>query len=70
MRKHFRSRFPAANVHHLNEWYSTDTFIADVPAFDDGILGHGRCQMMQIYGGLDSEFLTGFPLVQIHIKSA
>ena len=60
--KHFRSRFPAANVRRLNEWYSTDTFIADIPAFDDGIPWHGGCQMMQIYGGLDSEFLAGFPL--------
>ena len=50
MRKHFRSHFPAANVRCLNEWYSTETFIADEPAFDDGIPGHGACQMMQIYG--------------------
>ena len=62
MRKHFQSQFPAANVHRLNEWYSTDTFIAKVPAFDDGIPGHGGCKMMQIYGGLDSELLAGFPL--------
>ena len=62
MHKHFRSRFPAANVRRLNEWYSTDTFIADAPAFDDGILGHGGCQMIQICGGIDSEFLAGFPL--------
>ena len=62
MRKHFRSRFPTANVCRLNEWYSMDTFIADVPAYDDGIPGHGGCKMMQIYGGLDSELLAGFPL--------
>ena len=37
MHKHFRSRFPAANVRRLPEWYSTDTFISDVPAHDDGI---------------------------------
>ena len=62
MCKHFRSHFPTANVRRLNEWYSTDTFIANVPAFDDGIPGNGGCQMMQIYGGLDSEFLAGFSL--------
>ena len=62
MHKHFRSHFPAANVCCLNEWYSMDTFITDIPAFDDGIPGHGGCKMMQIYGGLDSELLTGFPL--------
>ena len=38
MRKHFQSRFPAANVRHLNEWYSTDTFISDVPALDDTLM--------------------------------
>ena len=41
MRKHFRSRFPTANVQRLPEWYSTDTFISDVLAHDDGIPGHG-----------------------------
>ena len=33
--------FPAANVHRLPEWYATDTFISDVPAFDNGVPGHG-----------------------------
>ena len=39
MRKHFRSRFPAANVHRLNEWYSTDILIADVPGFTTAFRG-------------------------------
>ena len=62
MRKHFRSRFPGANVRRLPEWFSMDTFIADEPAHDDGIPGHGGCTMAQVYGGLDSEFLSGHPL--------
>ena len=62
MRKHFRSRFPAANVRRLPEWYSTDTFISDVPAHDDGTPGHGGCRLVQIYGGLDSELLAGYPM--------
>ena len=62
MQKHFRSRSPAANVHQLPEWYATDTFISDVPAFDDGIPGHGRCNLLQLYGGLDSELLSGYPM--------
>ena len=62
MRKHFRSRFPAANVRRLPEWYSTDTFISDVPAHDDGIPRHGGCRLVQIYGGLDSELLAGYPM--------
>ena len=61
-RKHFKSRFPAANVRRIPEWFSTDTFFSDVPAHDDGIPGHGGCTMVQIFGGLDSEFLHGTPL--------
>ena len=62
MCKHFRSRFPAANVRCLLEWYSTDTFISDVAAHDDGIPGHGRCRLVQVYGGLDSELLASYPM--------
>ena len=61
-RKHFKSCFPAANVHHLPEWFSTDTFFADTPALDDGIPGHGGCTMIQLYGGLNSHFLAGYPM--------
>ena len=62
MQKHFRSRFPAANVQHLPEWYSTDTFISDVPSCDDGVPGHGGCKLVQIYGGLDSGLLSAYPM--------
>ena len=62
MHKHFCSRFPAANVRRLPEWYSTDMFISDVPAHDDGTSGHGGCRLAQIYGGLDSELLAGYPM--------
>ena len=63
MRKHFHSHFSAANVRRLPEWYSTDTFISDVPACDDGVPGHGGCKLVQIYGGLDSELLSAYPMV-------
>ena len=49
MHKHFHSRFPAANICHLPEWYSMDTFIPDVPAFDDGMPGHSSCKLLQVY---------------------
>ena len=64
MQKYFQScvSFPATNVHCLPEWYSTDTFFSDVPAAVDGIPGHGVCTMVQIYGGLDSELLSGHPM--------
>ena len=62
MCKRFRSRFPAANVRRLLEWYSTDAFISDIVAHDDGIPGHGRCRLVQVYGGLDSELLASYPM--------
>ena len=65
MRKHFKSRFPASNVHHLPEWYSTATFISDLPACDDGIPGHGGC-LPQVYGGLDSELLSAYLMATAH----
>ena len=66
-RKHFKSRFPAANVCHLNETFSTDTIIMDVPAKDDGIGGHANCTLVQLFTGADSEFTSIYP---IHVKSA
>ena len=66
MRKHFKSQFPAANVHHLPEWYLTNRFISDLPAYDDGIPGHGGCKFLQVYGGLDSELLSVYPMSSEH----
>ena len=43
LRKHFRTRFPAANIHRLHEKVSTDTFFSNAPAIDDGIPGHAGC---------------------------
>ena len=60
--RHFKSRFPAANVRRLPEWYSTDTIFSDVPAADDGIPGHGGCTMAQLYSGIDSHFLKLIPM--------
>ena len=60
--KHFKSWFPTANVCCIPEWFSTDTFFSEVPAHDDGIPGHGGCTMLQLYGGLESHFLAGYPM--------
>ena len=46
---HFKTRFPAANVAHLNEDAATDTFMADTPALDDGIPGHKGTGMVQTF---------------------
>ena len=52
LKKHYKTRFPAANVSRLNEDFATDTLFSDVPAHDDGIPGHGGCKMVQIYVGI------------------
>ena len=62
MQKHFQSHFPATNVCQLPEWYSTDTFISNIPAFDDGVPSHGSCNLFQVYGGLDSELQSGYAM--------
>ncbi len=61
-RKHFKSRFPAANVPRRNEWTATDTFFCDTPAADDGIPGHAGSTMLQFFLGLDSGYCQGFPM--------
>jgi hypothetical protein len=61
-RKHFRSRFPACNVHRWNESVATDTFFCDTPAHDDGVLGHGGCTMAQLYVGKDSSKTVVYPM--------
>ena len=61
-RKHFKSRFPAANVRRLPEWFSTDTIFSNIPALDDGVPGHGGCTVLQLCGGIDSHFLAGCPM--------
>ena len=62
LRKHFKSRFPAANVPRRNEIVATDTFFSDVPAHDDGILGHGGAEMVQLYCGTTSLITAIFPM--------
>ena len=54
MRQHFKTHFPAANVHQLNETIATDTFFSNVPTHNDGILGHGGATMVQIFTGITS----------------
>ena len=37
LRQHFKSRFPACNVHRRNEPVATDTIFSDTPAVDSGV---------------------------------
>ena len=62
LRKHYKTRFPAANVDRLNEKVATDTLISNTPALDDGIMGHGGATMAQIYVGCTSQITEGYPM--------
>ena len=63
MRRHVKSRFPAANVNHIPDMVSYDTIFSDTPAADDGILGHAGCTMLKLFmPSLVSLFMV-FPLV-------
>ena len=61
-RKHFKSQFPAANVRRRNEWVATDTFFCDTPAADDGVPGHAGATMMQVYVGMQTGHVLGYPM--------
>jgi hypothetical protein len=66
LRKHYKTRFPAANIPRLNEIVATDTFFSDVSAHDDGILGHGGSTMVQLYCGCTSHLMAIFPMKTDH----
>ena len=69
-RRHQQSRFPAANVNRLNEWFSTDTIFSKMPAMEDGVPGHGGCTMLQLYSGVDSNFLASYPMASESFMSS
>ena len=62
LRKHFKTRFPAANISRLNEVVATDTFFSDTPSHDDGIMGHGGATMVQLFSGVTSLLTAVFPM--------
>jgi hypothetical protein len=53
MRKHYKKRFPTANINWLNATIATDTF-SDIPAKDDGIRLYGGATMLQFYSRVKS----------------
>ena len=62
MRRHYKSRFPAAHARRLNEKVATDTFFSEIAALDDGIPGHGGCKTMQLFVGIDSRLTECIPM--------
>jgi hypothetical protein len=64
MRRHFKSRFPALNIHRHCEAVATDTVYSDTPAVDDGstcaqlFVGH-KSLVCDVYGmKTDGEFVN------------
>lgn len=62
MRKHYKSRFPAGNVPHLNDTVSHDTIISDTPAADDGIAGHAGCEIAELFACTSSALMMLVPM--------
>jgi hypothetical protein len=60
--KHLKTRFPAANVNCLNETVATETFFANAPAHDDGIMDHGGRTMSQLHVGKTSQHAEGISM--------
>ena len=69
LRKHFKSRFPAANIPRLNETVATDTLFSNTPAHNDGILGHAGATMVQLYCGKSSQLTAVYPMKSDHEMS-
>ena len=62
MRRHLKSRFPAAHVNHLPDMVSYDTIFSDTPAGDYGVPGHAGCTKLQLFYAKPSQFVYGVPL--------
>ena len=62
MRRHYKTRLPAANVDRCNERMATDMMFNDTPALDDGVAGHGGCDILQLFVGVDSKYTVGYPI--------
>jgi hypothetical protein len=62
LRKHFKSRLPAANVRRLIEVVATNTYFSDTPALDNGIMGHGGTKIVQLFCGCSSLLTAVYPM--------
>jgi hypothetical protein len=56
LKKHYKSPFPAMNVHCRNEALATDTVYSDVPAIDNG------ATIAQLFIGLTSTICDVYPM--------
>jgi hypothetical protein len=58
IKRHYKSRFPGANVERVNETVSMDTAYMEVKATADGITGHGGALGFQLFVGNESKHLA------------
>jgi hypothetical protein len=62
IKRHFKSRFPGANVVRVNETVCTDTAFMETTACADGITGHGGAIGFQLFVGADTRHLAVYPV--------
>ena len=62
IKRHFKSRFPGANVERINEVVSTDTASLETDWRSDGISGHGGAIGFQLFVGNESRHLAVYPV--------
>ena len=61
MKRHFKSRYPGANVPHTNETVSADWVSMKVPGEADGLHGHGGARGFYLFYGGTSKHIAVFP---------
>jgi hypothetical protein len=62
IKRHFKSRFPGANVERINEVVCTDTAFLETDGQSDGISGHGGAIGFQLFVGNESRHLAVYPV--------
>jgi hypothetical protein len=62
IKRHFKSRFPGANVERVNEVVATDPHFMDVKGAADGITGHGGAVAFQLFVGTKTRHLAVYPI--------
>jgi hypothetical protein len=62
IKRHYKSRFPGANIERINETVCTDTAFMEKPGQADGIAGHGRSFGFQLFVVNTSKHIAVYPV--------
>jgi hypothetical protein len=62
LKRHYKSRFPGANVTQVNETVCTDTAYMEEAGQSDGISGHGGAKGFQLFVGHDTKHMAAYPI--------